>query len=165
MQHAAQIAPDGAVISFAQVAPSLIASNAAWVPCDASLIGADPSAWRYEGGEFLANGVRVVTEEMVRAEGERRLQLLAAQYQPGERETWSLQALRATEYLANNTAPVPGLRAMAAADGRTPDEWATAILANAAAFEVASFHIIGKQRALIDMSPIPANFENDTWWI
>lgn len=107
---------------------------------------------------------QVITAEMVRAEGARRLALIGAPYSPEERETWSQQVTEAKAIQADANADAPLLTLLAAADGITVADMAATVLAKAEAFAAAAGAVLAAQRALLAMDPIPADYADASRW-
>lgn len=103
------------------------------------------------------------TEANVRDEAERRLHLIISPYREGERLSWDIQTAEAAAWVADNSAPTPFLTAALKA-GETIAELVARVQANEAAFKAASGAIIGAQRTIIDMDPIPADYADDARW-
>lgn len=121
--------------------------------------------WRIAGDGSLSLAPMVVTEAMVRDEGARRLAVIASAYRPEERETWHKQLAEAKAYSLDALVVTPFLSAMAAGSGETRAQIVTRILANDLAFSIASGTVIGSQRALIEMDPIPEDYAtNESYW-
>lgn len=99
----------------------------------------------------------------VRIEGGRRLAMLAATYSAEERETWGKQEDQARAYLADPDAPTPMLDGLLR-EGEDKAVLATYIVATADAMEATSAAILGAQRALMAMDPIPADYADNKWW-
>lgn len=105
-----------------------------------------------------------VTESDIRAEGGRRLRMIASTYTDEERETWANQVDEANALAADPEADVPMISALAAADGVTVAQMAWFIVANKTAFTAASAAILAGQRTLIAMDPIPDDYTNNSYW-
>ena len=75
---------------------------------------------------------------------------MATPYTAAERETWATQQREARAWLADNSAAVPMITAMAAVRGLTLAEMTGEIMENVALFEAASGYILGKQQQLLD---------------
>lgn len=114
--------------------------------------------------DYVAPEPEPPTEDDVRAEGERRLQVVAGKYRLGERDTWPIQVAEAQAWTADNQATVPFLTAEAAETGETVADLVARIFAKQAEFVGPAGAVIGAQRALIAMDPIPADFADDAWW-
>ncbi|MBM1872929.1 hypothetical protein [Pseudosulfitobacter pseudonitzschiae] len=115
-------------------------------------------------GAIQAYVVPATTEAQIRAEGARRLRLIAAAYTAEERETWATQVDEANALAADPEADVPLISALAAADGVTVAQMAGFIMANKNAFTAASAAILAAQRTLIAMDPIPSDYTDNTHW-
>lgn len=95
--------------------------------------------------------IREYRKAEIRAEGDRRLKLLASPYMDGERETWANQMKEAEAYLFDpvNT-QTPMLSAMAAARGITIPDLVGKVWENVTLFRQASGQILGLQQKLLD---------------
>ncbi|MBM1816261.1 hypothetical protein [Pseudosulfitobacter pseudonitzschiae] len=120
--------------------------------------------WIADGGAVAAYEVVAATEADIRAEGARRLRLIAAAYTAEERETWATQVDEANALAADPEADVPMIEALAAADGVTVAQMAGFIMANKNAFTAASAAILAAQRTLIAMDPRPTDYTDNTHW-
>ncbi|HZG29954.1 MAG TPA: hypothetical protein VE079_15980 [Ensifer sp.] len=146
--HATEIAPPPAKEGF-----SIVFSNDAW-------------GYLAQAGEQAEPTPEpVYSEAMVRAEGARRLALIAAPYSPEERETWSQQVMEAKAIQADANADAPLLTLLAAADGVPVAAMAATVLAKAEAFAAAAGAVLAAQRALLAMDPIPADYAADARWL
>ena len=105
-----------------------------------------------------------ITERDIRAEAARRLEIIAASYTPQERETWPTQVKGAEALQADPDASALLVRDLAAEDGVTPQEMASAILAKAAAYEAAAAPILAGQRRLLSMQEYPDDYRDDKHW-
>lgn len=115
-------------------------------------------------GQTEPSAQPVYTQAMVRAEGARRLALIAAPYSPEERETWSQQVTEAKAIQADANADAPLLTLLAAADSVPVSDMAATVLAKAEAFSAAAGAILAAQRTLLAMQPIPINYADDSNW-
>lgn len=106
---------------------------------------------------------RAGTAAQVRAEGARRLNLLQDIYTAEERETWTTQEEEARAWTADNEAETPMLDGILT-DGETKAELVASVLAKAAALKALAGLILGAQRALMAMDPIPPDYTDDGWW-
>jgi len=104
------------------------------------------------------------TEQRIRNHAARRLRRLTDEYSPEERETWHQQVAEADALLADPDAPAVMLRALANADGISPEEMAAKVKAKADAYAAAAGTILACQRALLAMTPLPPDFEDDDYW-
>ena len=95
-------------------------------------------------------GLRDNMAANIRIEGSHHLLALAAPYSPEERETWIQQQREAEEWLVNNSAAAPMVRAMAAARGITVAELVSRIMENVNLFRAAAGQVLGIQQGLID---------------
>jgi hypothetical protein len=93
---------------------------------------------------------RTNKEQEIRAEGDRRLMLLAKPYGPGERETWAIQAAEAEAWIRDNAAPTPMVDQIAANRGISKTVLVELIMENNSLFRTASGAILGQQQALLD---------------
>lgn len=100
----------------------------------------------------------------VRAEGARRLSMVAASYPLAERETWHKQLAEAEAYSLSQLAATPLLDAYVASSGETKAQIVARIIANDLAFSAATGAILGAQRAILNMDPIPADYADDSRW-
>jgi len=91
------------------------------------------------------------------------MRLLAAGYEPEERETWATQVDEAKAIKAGATT-APLLSSLAAESGRTLDEQADRVLYLAQQFALASGAIMAARNALLKMDPIPADYASDKYW-
>lgn len=107
---------------------------------------------------------QAATEAQIRAEGARRLRLIASAYTDEERETWATQVDEANALAADPEADVPLIAALAAADGVTVAQMAGFIMANKTAFTAASAAVLAVQRTLIAMDPRPVDCTADALW-
>lgn len=82
--------------------------------------------------------------------GARQLQALVNPYGNSERETWHVQQREAEAYLADASAVVPMISAMATTRGISVAEMAAKIQENVGLFRQASGQILGMQQQLID---------------
>lgn len=105
-----------------------------------------------------------VTEAQVRAEGARRLGLIASPYAPEERETWHEQVREAEAVTADPAASTPLLSARAAARGVTAADLAATVLSKRDAYRAAAGAVLGAQDAILALDPIPADFADDSRW-
>ncbi|MDD5106062.1 MAG: hypothetical protein PHC49_10645 [Desulfuromonadaceae bacterium] len=80
----------------------------------------------------------------------RQLAHIASPYYPTERETWHVQQREAETYLADNTAAVPMLTALASARGITVAALVDKIMGNVNLFRTVSGQILGQQQAKLD---------------
>lgn len=134
-------------------------------PLEGSVTVFRNGAWEYEpipAPEPVP--VLSVTDEMIRAEGARRLQLIARPYTQQERETWAQQVLEANAVLADGNAAAPLLALLAAADGVAVSAMAETVLQKAATFSTAAGAILAAQRTLVAMQPIPLDYAEDHRW-
>jgi len=116
--------------------------------------------------EFRQNTprARVLREEAVRAEAARRLAIVAGTYTPEERETWPIQIAEAEAYLADPTASVPMLTALAVPRGLDVSQMAMRVLTLRDEMKVAVGAILAAQAALLAMDPVPPDYAADHWW-
>jgi hypothetical protein len=124
------------------------------------LIIPDPPGPNHRWDAASEAWVETPMSDRVKAEGARRLNAIAADYTPAERETWPTQVDEATAVLADPAADTPLLSALAAADGVTVEAFAQRVMTNRANFIAASGAILAAQRTLLAMDPIP---EPETW--
>jgi len=82
--------------------------------------------------------------------GASQLQALVNPYGDSERETWHVQQREAEAYLADASAVVPMISAMATARGISVAEMAAKIQGNVSLFRQLSGQILGRQQQLID---------------
>lgn len=128
-------------------------------------ISAAPSADHvWDGAAWAYVAPPAPTAEEVRVEAQRRLKLIAVPYEDGERETFATQEQEALAWDADNTVATPMLSAMTAFTGEAMADLVPRVLANAAALKAASGAIIGAQRAILTLDPIPADYANDSRW-
>ncbi len=116
-------------------------------------------------GEILAHVLEPITEDMVRAEGARRLALLVAEYSDRERETWGQQIAEAAAFTADNTAVVPILSGVAAGRGVGVSDIAALVEQKSTEYAQASGQILGAQSALLRLDPIPQDYDADSHWL
>jgi hypothetical protein len=109
----------------------------------------DQGKW-VEGKPLTLEEARAALEREIRAEGQRRLLVIAAPYEPAERESWWLQLAESEQLQADPAASTPLLDAMATHRGLEKKDLATRVIANAAAFRVACGAVLGQQQALLD---------------
>lgn len=95
--------------------------------------------------------IREPQKAVIRSEGAVRLSALATPYTPEERETWATQQREARAWIADNTATVPMLSAMAAGRGISVETLAAKVMENVALFESTSGAILGEQQRLLDV--------------
>lgn len=112
---------------------------------------------------IITVNVPPVTPEQVRAEGSRRLNLLSGLYPPAERETWATQEREARAWLLDNRTLTPMLDGIMI-PGEAKAALVASVIAKADALKAASAPIIGAQRALIAMTPIPQDYTDPRWW-
>lgn len=117
-----------------------------------------------QAGSIGAYAPATPTAADVRAEGQRRLELIGSTFLEGERETFNTQEAEATAWTADNTASTPMIDAMIAQSGDAKADLVGRILANAAALKVASGAIIGAQTAILAMDPVPTDYDDDSRW-
>ena len=86
----------------------------------------------------------------LRATAARSMLGLAAPYLSQERESWDTQFKEATEWLADNSASVPMIAAMASNRGITVAELLGKIMENANLYRDAIGAMLGKQQRLLD---------------
>lgn len=84
------------------------------------------------------------------AEYETRMQVIAVDYPPSERESWPVQMEEAKALLANSSASTPWIDSAAAARGLARTELATRIAAKNAAYRVVSGTLTGIRQAIED---------------
>lgn len=106
----------------------------------------------------------MISENLVRVESARRLELLARPYTAAERETWSTQVNEAEALIANPAANAPLLTRRSVARGMSPVDYAVNVLAKEEAFAAASGDILAAQDILLALSPIPTNYDDDAHW-
>ncbi len=80
----------------------------------------------------------------------RKLATIAAPYYPTERETWHVQQREAEAYLADSTATMPMITALASARGIAVPALVDKIMENVNLFRTASGQILGQQQAKLD---------------
>lgn len=116
--------------------------------------------------EFRQNTprARLLREEAVRAEAARRLAIVAGAYTPEERETWPIQIAEAEAYLADPTASVPMLAALAIPRGMEVSQMADRVLTLRDTLKLSTAAILAAQATLLAMDPIPSDFTADHWW-
>lgn len=149
------------VTSFFEGNESLIASN--YVACDPALLNTRPSAWEVDAGDnIVPNADENVTEGMVRDEGARRLRILGSGYEPEERETWATQVEEALSYPGDPTPPM--LTMLAQARSMTVADMVTRVLTLRDMNRNAAAAILAAQETLINTTPIPADYDDDTHW-
>lgn len=107
---------------------------------------------------------QIITAEMIRNEGARRLALIGAAYSKEERETWPKQIEEANAILADANVDTPCLTPLAAADGITVVEFAAKVLTKAAAFATAAGTVLAAQRTLLAMDPYPSDYAAEARW-
>jgi len=100
----------------------------------------------------------------VRREAARRLEELASDYAPAERETWPVQVAEARALAADPQAPTPMLTALAAGRTVSVPGLAALVLNKADALAVASGAILAAQAALLTQDPIPTDYADDGHW-
>ena len=125
---------------------------AAYVPC-----GEDVEAgWLLEAGAFVDPPALVppITPDQLRtaltAEYERRMQAIAANYPPSERESWQVQTEEAKTLLADPAAPTPWVDAAASARGLGRVELAQRIVTKDAQYRIISGTLSGVRQRIED---------------
>lgn len=121
-------------------------------PAKRKVLLCDPSGTATDAEIFAAfPKIREPKEIEIRAEGGKRLKMLAAPYGSEERESWATQQREARAWLADNTAPIPMITAMAEARNITVAEMVGKIMENVALFETMAGSILGTQQHLLDL--------------
>jgi hypothetical protein len=102
--------------------------------------------------------IREAAAKRIRAEGARRLTVLAGAYTAAERETWHVQQAEAQAYQADPGCLCPMVRTMAAARGVPVGSLAAAIMENVTLLRIASGQILGEQQRLLDLIETETDF-------
>ncbi len=79
-------------------------------------------------------------------------------YTGEERETWPLQVVEASAYLADDASPVPLISAIAAGRGMSLPDFANLVLAKQATYKASVSAVLAKQGSLLAQSPIPTDY-------
>lgn len=103
--------------------------------------------------------IREVYADKIRAEGDRRLDLMANTYFENERKTWDLQQKQAEQWLSDNTSPCTTIRTMAAERGISVGEMVNKIMENIPVFELEIGTILGRQQRLLDKLYATTDYE------
>lgn len=122
---------------------------------DASALALPPDrlfreAWKLSGQAVSIDldRARAIQLERIRAEGERRLGLLTADYGPHERDTWATQTREAEALAGDPSAPTPFLSALAARRGIDIADMAAIVIERRDLFTQQAAAILGAQQAL-----------------
>ena len=133
-------------------------------PDDAAVAALYEAALLMEPAAYIAPPPPPASPADVRREAARRLEQLASDYAPAERETWPVQVAEARALAADPQAPTPMLTALAAGRAVSVPGLAALVLNKADALAVASGAILAAQAALLTQDPIPTDYAGDGHW-